>query len=525
MTAKTPDHIEDRVVELRNEWLSIRKIQDRIQDELDVNIWHWTVHRILERCKDDIQEWAMKDVKILDENVGDAKEESLFGVIEVKDNTYNYTYHEKTDMYIWKVNGEMIMMARDKVLDIFQDYSRISKIRWYSAKNKSQSDIILEYDLSSNEWSFLQNNLFLRTTGANADPVTIMKHDRDGTLEVFAEEQAKHQLKNKYQMHVHEKQQRIFEKDARHAIWVITSFKEKKNFVYEDGGYDFEFNTDKELAEFKKWDVWFYVISDLHGGGWDLEEMQELLRNIAQDIIESWYKKVILNINGDTFESAILWWYHRWQIEEMAQSQWKDAPIFWHWLIRYMASCLENMLIRPIHDAWIELMVQCRAGNHGRWTIKSKDDPYGMHELDMFFAIQQWLKDTNVMFEYAEKLQEVYYLENFLWFDKVAIAMSHGHIPNHKQKRKSIASKYLHKADYVFVIQSHYHNGRLTQESQLKEKDMTETWDRCMLIVTPALCPPNSYALEQVVSDSPRGFVKLENNRYNRFRVLFEYIE
>lgn len=516
MTARTPEHIEDKVLQLRNEWLSIRKIMARIEEELGESIWYWTVQRIIKECRENVE----KNIKTPKMTEGDDTK----WIVDVKDGTHNYQYHPKTDMYIGKVNGEMIMISRDTVLSIFQDYAKIKKIWWYSALGKSRQEIMFDYDLWPNEWSFLQNNLFLRTNWPNADPVTIMNHEKNGTLEEFETEQAKHQLRNKYQYRVQKKQQQIFERDARKALDIINWFEARKRYVYEKENCDFDFSSPEKIAEFKQWDIGMYNISDLHTWWRDLEETKLLLRNIAQDIIESWYKKIILNINWDMFESAILWWYHRWQIEEMAMHQWTENPIFWDKLVKFTALILENCLIRPIHEAGIELMVHCRAGNHGRSTIESKDDPKWLIELTMYFAIQQGLKDTNVLFEYASSLQPVYFLENFLWFNKVAIAISHWHIKSHLQKWKSIASKYLHQADYVFVIQSHYHDGKLNQESQIKEKNYTETWDRCMLIVTPALCPANTYATQQVIADWPRWFVKIQNNRYNRFNVLFEYV-
>ena len=507
--SKHPDQVVRRVIELHEEWYSQRDTVQKISDELWYDISKTSVYRILRNI------WSVEN---LDAQKKERKKEKegdddvLAEITESKNNIYSYVFDERTQQYIGQVDKVPVLISREKVNSAFFSFAR-------TGENKDSMTVMYENNLDDIDWSFLQWSLHLRKNWPNVWPYDREEANKEGKLDELAETMAKKWITNKYQHEVIKRQQRLFKWDANKAIRVLTSFEDKVKHIKDIMWNTYCEPTTKDKNKFMCWDVWYFVIADLHAGWWSIKETEKLIDNIAIDIIDSPYDKIFIDINGDMFETSVLWWMHDWQVEDMAIHQGIKNPLFRMELIMFTKQLIADRLLRKIHDSGKKLFIKARWWNHGRWDKKSENDPNGLVELMMYDCIRERLKDTDILFEYASWLVDVYDIDNMMGKKKVRFVVFHWHIRWQSQKPQNLVNMYSKWADFVVLIQSHFHNPKQSNISTIKYRDHIEYGINRMKVITPALCPANTYALEKLVVDSPTWYLSLENNRYGKFTM------
>jgi len=385
MVAKTPDHIEDRVVELRNEWLSIRKIQDRIQDELDVSIWHWTVHRILERCKEQLDErkealkWLEKD---LEDKLYDHDDENL------------YVYTRKIN-HLGEKESRRHEIPFDVVNPMVRDYVR-------KGNNMTQQQVMDKYGLKDKVWNALKSALNLTKHSWVCNEVYLrVLEDKYGEEEMikYIDETAFKTVEDKYKRLEVDRFDKAKEREIEKAISILRG---RENWLDQLNRYLTTYEPIKvnfKRKELKNNDVYDVGMSDFHFW-YQSNNVAIRMHRATNYLINRPESNINLMCLWDLVENIVPW-------GEMHVWQQQHQDMFGFELMMFTVKQFESMLLE-LYKANKIITFTGIAGNHDRLAKNHGEDIQEMWAQVMYELIKRWLEQCDIDIQYLSEKTNTY---------------------------------------------------------------------------------------------------------------------
>jgi len=380
---KVPNEINEKIVELRKDWLVIRNIQASILEQFNRKVSFWYIQKI---CKQFKETWWAIDTAL----------EELNNAIEERP-----PYEISNGNYIF-IKDEVIYPVLIETIDnIFKDYSK----HW---ANMNWQEIMSKYKLKPEVWSLIKSRLKLYKTSNIISPYSLEHMSKEGSDE-YIESNVNEALQDKYKRTFERKYKAIKERE----------FKKYSNYYHQQQEFLNQLETvlkrydPKELTkhELKKIpeidnndtiDVWF---SDLHLGKMDTQWVLNRINKLRDTLISRPEKNINLLFLWDIAETLMEWGFHPGMTESM------DWP-FWFDLILMVVSTIEKLLT-DLYLAWKNVSLYNIWWNHWRLAPDHNQDQWRTWELVVFELIKRWVEKINVNVQYFRERINVLNLETF----------------------------------------------------------------------------------------------------------------
>lgn len=426
---KMPREIDNRIIELRKEWLVQSKIQEQLFAEFNrrVSSWYiWQICKALKDAWDRIDKWL----------------EELNAAVEEKE-----PYEVANGFYIFYKDNTPYPIAVKTVDNIFKDYSK----HW---TNMTGQQVMIKYKLKPIVWNMIKGRLSLYKDSNIISPYT---------LENLTEEEAEKYIEEWVDEAIQDKFIRVFERKSKNKY--KSEFTKYSNYYHNAQQklddllnvlktYDPIKLEDFELAnrpEVDNNDTIEVAFADLHiwksWTDWIVSRMYKM----TQELIARPEKNINLIFLWDLWETFLEWWMHPWQTEHM---EW----IYWIDLMKLVVWCLEKML-KDLFLAGKNVVFYGKPWNHDRMGKTHDDDRNRTAAL----VIYEWLKlavqHIDVRVEALREHISTLYLDNFNivcmhweWADsKKAMTNPEKFLWNHIQKNK-------HKETIILFGDKHHVN-------------------------------------------------------------------
>lgn len=414
----------DKVMELKNEWLTNREIQEKVKSELWHNLWLWTISR-----------WTSDLVQQLNQ----VEKKKKYDIIEVDWEKVAVIFFKKKSWEKWVYNIPVVLIEK-----ITYMFSR-------NGKNMSTADIADELGMEYHALKAVMN-AFEIYKASNIVPNVKLEELETKWGESAVIEYINHMTENavvdKYKNTYKETYKAAFLKQWQKAMKQVAE-REALSEQIIDNIKQTGFPKLPAMKEHKlnESDYTIESITDLHIGKNDTQAILDNLSYIWSVIKAKPQKVVYLEILWDLGEAFIN--MHPGQIE------WMDWP-FWFDLVTY----IEEVLAHFLQDLSQTKKVYVKGiwGNHDRFTQKNEDSPKRTAALVIYRLLQYRLQNNkNVDIEYHDKPGAMVYT---VW----GLTRILTHEPS-ARKLSDMILQYGDTSKYNFVIHTHLHTAMMKEQN------------------------------------------------------------
>lgn len=467
LSKELKEEVVKKILQLRQEWLSLRWIATYLDDEDSIIIWKTTVSDIISRHEiEDIEEevWE-KEVEYDEQNL--------------------FVYTTATNKYWEKVT------SRHSVP--FELINRIQKAYVRKGKNRTW-DQILTFNwwtddnpiiLKPKVWESIKSATWLQKTCGIANEIFLkILYDKFGKAEVegYLEELAYdttrerfRELEETFMTKAKEKQfDDVLKRDAKLEVYLEKIWEAVKNYTPKNllTPNKNEFNYENHLI---------IAFGDLHCGR-TTDKLEQNMQQLLDYILQSGYQNISLINVGDNLETPLLQWMHVSQILDMDYRGFEQ-----------MLKCAELLesLLASCYNAGKNVEMFGIAGNHDRHNKHTDDDPERLPWLAVYEIVKsrlQW------------HVPVTYYKNNVNTFicGKFNIILSHWENWFANKNWDQIANLKGSPFHYSLIINWHLHTPKIEQGSWRTK------------IQTPSMNNQDRYADTIIMKESLPWFVTIE---------------
>lgn len=384
----TPDIVE-RIKLLKEDWFSIRKIKDKVNNDMWTTLNFHHVRWIINALQDEVE--SIKDnLKDLSDSV---EEDQPYEVTED-----HYIFHQKRkNAESWEIEINKFPILISTVDAIFKDYSK----HW---NNLSWEEILQKYNIKIELFNIIKNRLRLFKASHVVSPVTLDRCNED-ELQWHIDWAIDEHIEDRYRR----KFTSTFEK-KRNEDYIVKS-KKIANIDYElnvirqflEQYQPRELNIIREVITNN--DEITVLFSDLHIGKMWTDKVLSRIERMTTDIINRPEKKVNLICLWDLFETMAKWWMHPGQVESM---EW----LYWFDLFKKVIDVFETMLA-SLYSAGKDIKFYWIGGNHDRFTANKEDWFAWIAALMVYEVIRKSLQNINIE---INLLRETWNVLDLQWF-------------------------------------------------------------------------------------------------------------
>lgn len=468
MSNKTPEQVTERVIELKQEWMSNRKIKEKIQEELWRSISLWTISNITTQIVQEEIQNRMPDEP--DYEVRE-KDWETFYVLRYKDkNLQQFCEYE---------------VPLSMIKEMTYDFST----HWW---NLSQQKILEKYEVTWHFWQTVKSKLKLYKWWNVLDPVSLQQ------LEESWEDAIDEEIKRVSHRAVNDKYKNKFINQYKTALEKNGIDALKREWTREAIVSGIEKRV-KEMwlpkmppikrHAFKKSDWTIETITDLHIGKEKTFAIFDRLDAIGQQIIEKPQNTVYLEFLWDLWEIFVEGWRHPWQIESMEWKYWYDLIIqVVEVLTRFVYNIAQHKTVHFIGIWW----------NHDVLSTAKDWDQARTAALVCYTMIKDRLRDQdNITFVIPRDSVYVYDIDG-----KIRNIIAHGEEMS-KKSLPHIVMEFWDTNMYNIVKYGHLHYTHLK-----------ETSDKWLILGCPWLAGKWWYDRRKMLS-SNSWTVSVEKNQYS----------
>ncbi len=464
--------IRERVIELKTEWLTNRKIKEKVMADLGENISLGAISNLTsEMLKDEMKEKLPDRPK--------------YKVREI-DGEMHYVFEYKNK--VTEQREEFQPQPIEKIKSIVYDFSK----HWWDL---TQQEILEKYELNWNFWTTIKSRLNLWKYSNVIDPVSleVLESKWQDAVNSEIEEMTDQAVVDKYKKKWIRQYQTALEKNAiaslkregtREAIIDWVEERVKKMWLPK--------LPPLEPIKAKPGDWTIETITDLHIGKNGSFAIFDHLDSITQTIIDKPQKEVYLELLWDLWEIFVEWWRHPGQIEWM---EWK----YWFDLIMQVV----EVLTRFIYAIWKHKVVHVIGiwWNHDVFSTAKEWDQARTAALVCYTMIKERLRDQkNISMVIPREPVYVYYV----W--KLCNILAHGE----EISRKTLPHIIIEFWDTsLYNVVKHWH---------LHFTHLKETSDKGLMLWCPGLAGKWDYDKRKVLSSSV-WHVSMEDNPYSKRKM------
>lgn len=360
----TPEIIE-KIKQAKEEWLSFRKIRDKVSKEINQNL---TYHNVRDAV---ISLWLevtkiQNDLKDLNETLEEWKH------YEITDDYYIF-YQNRTNN-IWEKEKVKYPIAISTVDSIFKDYSK----HW---NNLSWEEILQKYEIKPELFFLLKNRLRLFKSSHVLSPATMDKltdEELQKHIDWAIDEHITDRYKSKFVKTFEKKKNDDYIKKSKILSNIDYVLEHIQDFLKEYKSEPVKIIRDKEPKNNDSILVW---ISDLHIWKQRTNNVLTRLSKITTDLINRPEKNIMLFFRWDNAETLARWGMHPWQLESM------DWPFEFDLLMK----CFEEIksLVLSLYKSWKNVEFVWWGWNHWRFTKESKDSMNWIWDLIIYELLKQ----------------------------------------------------------------------------------------------------------------------------------------
>ena len=379
---KFPESVDNRIIELRQDWLIIMEIQSRLVEELDFKVSFGYIQKICKQIKDTsttIDKWLNELNKIVDDDK---------------------FYEVQNDYYIFYKDKEKFPVAVTTIDNIFKDYSKFGG-------NMTWDEVMSKYKLKSEVWSLIKSRLKLYKTSNIVSPYT---------LENMTDEQADKYIEWGVELSMQDKYKRTFER--KHKAIKDREFKKYSNYYHQQQEFLKQLDIVlkkydprklskyelKKIPEVDNNDTIDVSFSDLHMGKQWTDWIVSRIYKMTNYLINRPEKNINLLFLWDLIESIAPWGMH--------PDQERHMELHWFDLIMLTVKIVENMLIE-LFKAGKEINFYGVGGNHDRLGQSNIEDPDRTAALVIYEMISRGVSNTDVKVHILRENINTLYLEQF----------------------------------------------------------------------------------------------------------------